>query len=360
MTPLADCSGAMTPPGQGEARAGTFPADPMERHLRLIVSIHDVAPPFASGVRQLLEELDRRSIRPRVLKVVPDYGGRSPLAEDPDLCELLRSEAAAGSEIVAHGWTHHRTRGPMRGSLSARLRGAWFAPEAAEFLSLPKAEARESARRARREIADVLGVEPQGFCAPAWLINEAGRSAVEAAGYRYLLEQTVIRDLRTGETVATPWQGFMGVGPFHEWLVQVGNGAIAVQAAITRGGLSRCPVVKLFLHPQRLRDNPALQRVLDRLEALAAGREIVTAAQLLTDARDPGARATAAEAVPPGLGRHPGPQRGSLHRPRHRIGGLAADIPRTGSSASWWTTTPSTPRPRPCSIWRGAGSRRPP
>lgn len=250
---------------------------------RLIVSIHDVAPPFASGVRQLLEELDRRSIRPRVLKVVPNHGGRSPLAEDPDLCELLRSEAAAGSEIVAHGWTHH-TRGPMRGSLSARLRGAWFAPEAAEFLSLPKAEARESARRARREIADVLGVEPQGFCAPAWLINKAGRSAVEAAGYRYLLEQTVIRDLRTGETVATPWQGFMGVGPFHEWLVQVGNGAIAVQAAITRGGLSRCPVVKLFLHPQRLQDNAALQRVLDRLEALAVGREIVTAAQLLAGA----------------------------------------------------------------------------
>ena len=131
-------------------------------------------------------------------------------------------------------------------------------------------------------LADTLGVEPQGFCAPAWLINREGRAAVAAAGYRYLLERSAIRDLRTGETVATPWQGFMGVGGFHEWLVQRGNGAVAGGAFFTRGGLSRCQVIKLFLHPQRLQDNPALERVLDRLAELAAERELVTAGQLFS------------------------------------------------------------------------------
>ncbi len=247
----------------------------------LIVSIHDVAPPFASGVRQLLEELDRRSIRPRVLKVVPDYAGKWPLSQDAELCRLLRSEAAAGSEIVAHGWTH-RTQGRMRGSLTARWIGSWFAPGAAEFLTLPEAAAREAACRARRALADALGVEPQGFCAPAWLIDSEGRSAVAAAGYRYLLEQTAVRDLRTGEAIAAPWQGFMGVGGFHEWLVQRGNGAVAAGAFFTRGGFSRCPVVKVFLHPQRLQDNPALERVLDRLAELAAERELVTAGKLFS------------------------------------------------------------------------------
>ena len=274
------------------------PAVPPDRRM-LIVSVHDVAPPFASGVRQLLDELDRRSIRPRVLKAVPNYAGEWPLAGDAELCNLLRSEAAAGSEIVAHGWTH-RTQGRMRGPLSARCIGSWFAPEVAEFLTLPEAEAREAASRARRDLADTLGVEPQGFCAPAWLINREGRAAVTAAGYRYLLERGALRDLLTGEAVATPWQGHMGVGGLHEWLVQRGNGAVAMRAGITRGGLSRCPVVKVFLHPQRLQDSPALERVLDRLGELAARRELVTAGELFTTANRE-------EHSLPRTGRHPLP-----------------------------------------------------
>ena len=39
----------------------------------------------------------------------------------------------------------------------------------------------------------------------------------------------------------------MGVGRFHEWLVQLGNGAVAMGAGIPRGGLAGCPVVKVFL-----------------------------------------------------------------------------------------------------------------
>ena len=54
-------------------------AVPAPRRL-LIVTVHDVAPPFSAGVRRLLDELDRRAIRPRVLKVVPCYAGRWPLA----------------------------------------------------------------------------------------------------------------------------------------------------------------------------------------------------------------------------------------------------------------------------------------
>ena len=255
-------------------------AVPASRRL-LIVTVHDVAPPFAAGVRRLLDELDRRAIRPRVLKVVPCYAGRWPLADDDDLCRLLRTEVAAGSEIVAHGWTH-RAQGTLRGSLGTRWRGAWLAGGAAEFLSLPAAAAQAAARSARHTLADTLGVEPLGFCAPAWLLNKEGRAAVTAAGYHFLLEQTMVRDLRTGQAIATPWQGYMGVGGFHEWLVQLGNGAIAAGARLACGGLSRCPVVKVFLHPQRLEDSPALERVLDGLTTLAAQREVVTASQLVS------------------------------------------------------------------------------
>ena len=93
----------------------------------LIVTVHDVAPPFAAGVRRLLNELDRRAIRPRVLKVVPCYAGRWPLADDTDLCRLLRAEVAAGSEIVV-AWLDPPGTGRLarfaRGTL-ARLLAGW-------------------------------------------------------------------------------------------------------------------------------------------------------------------------------------------------------------------------------------------
>ena len=245
----------------------------------LIVTIHDVAPPFTPGVRELLGELDRRAISPRVLKVVPNYADRWPLERDADLCDLLRSEVAAGSEIVAHGWTH-QTQGVLHGSLTQRWRGAWFAPRAAEFLTLSEDAAHESALSARRGLADALGVEPEAFCAPAWLINREGRQGVAAAGFRYLIEQAKVRDIQSGQAITTPWQGYMGVGGIHELLVQLGNGAVAASSQLTGGGLSHSPVVKVFLHPQRLQDSPALERVLDRLTELAARRELVTVNQL--------------------------------------------------------------------------------
>ncbi|MXW28822.1 MAG: glycosyltransferase [Chloroflexi bacterium] len=261
-------------------RQGSSPGGESAFRPRLLVTVHDVAPPFAEGVGRLLEELDRLQIERRVLKVIPNLDGRWLLTEDRRLCSLLQREVARGNEIVAHGWTHS-ARGPLRGSPRQRFLGARFAPQAAEFLTRSAGSAQRAAESARAVLADALGVEPRGFCAPGWLLNDAGRAGVAAAGFGYLMEQSRLRDLATGRTVLTPWQGFMGVGGIHEWLVQLGNGAIAVGARIAWDGLERCPNVKVYLHPQNLAGGGALDRVLERLESLKNGRQLVTAGQLL-------------------------------------------------------------------------------
>ena len=251
-----------------------------------MVTVHDVAPPYVDGVRFLLGELDRLGIERRVLKVVPNLEARWPLQDDAGLCSLLRRELVNGSEIVAHGMTHV-ANGPLQGSPRERFQGARFAPGAAEFLTLSAAAARRAAETARLTLADAVGVAPQGFCAPAWLINEAGRAGVRDAGYRYLLEMARLRDLKTGRSVLTPWQGHMGVGGFHELLVQVGNRAVTVAARFAWDGLERCPNVKVFLHPQQLQSGRALDRVFEQIESLKLRRQLVTPGQLLemTDRR---------------------------------------------------------------------------
>ncbi len=256
---------------------------------RLLVTVHDVAPPFAEGVGTLLAELDRLQIERRVLKVIPNLDGCWPLAQDRRLCSLLRQEIEGGSEIVAHGWTHS-VHGTLTGSPRQLFLGARFAPRAAEFLTRSERSAQGAAESARRVLSDALGVEPRGFCAPGWLLNEAGRAGIAAAGFEYLLEQSKLCDLATGRTVLTPWQGYMGVGGLHEWLVQLGNGAIAVGARVAWDGLEQSPNVKVFLHPQNLAGSRALDRVLERLDSLRQGRQLVTAGQLL-DLTDPAAAA---------------------------------------------------------------------
>lgn len=181
---------------------------------------------------------------------------------------------------MTHGWAH-AVQGPLKSSPRQRFLAARFAPRAVEFLTRPPGSARDAAESARRVLAEALGTEARGFCAPGWLLNEAGRSGVAAAGFRYLLEQSRLCDLATGRTVLNPWQGYMGVGGIHEWLVQLGNGAVAVGARIAWDGLERSPIVKVFLHPQFLDGAGALDRVLERLETLREGRQLVATGQVL-------------------------------------------------------------------------------
>ncbi|HZS92008.1 MAG TPA: DUF2334 domain-containing protein, partial [Chloroflexota bacterium] len=134
---------------------------------RLVVSIHDVAPTFMEDVRYLLAALDAIEVRPRVLKVIPYFEQRDDIRADAAFGRLLASEAAAGSEIVLHGYTH-RAAGPPRGPWARRLRAHFFAGAAAEFLSLD-----DAAMRARLAVGQAalekLGLQARGFCAPAWL-----------------------------------------------------------------------------------------------------------------------------------------------------------------------------------------------
>ncbi|HEX5396787.1 MAG TPA: DUF2334 domain-containing protein, partial [Candidatus Limnocylindria bacterium] len=88
----------------------------------LVVSVHDVAPSTLPDVQWLLERLDALGVRPRALNVIPREADNGDIRDCPALVALLRREAAAGSEIVLHGYSH-RAAGPLRGGFGSRLRG---------------------------------------------------------------------------------------------------------------------------------------------------------------------------------------------------------------------------------------------
>lgn len=240
----------------------------------LVVSVHDVAPSTLAGVRWLLGRLDALGVAPRVLKAIPLEGGDAgaDLRRHPEVGALLREEAARGSEIVLHGYTH-RAAGPPRGDPLLRLRARLFAAPVAEFLGLEAGAIRERLLAGRAVLRDV-GVEARGFCAPGWLAGPGVRPALAELGFRYDLGMLAIRDLERGRTLRVPSLGYMGAGGAYEE-------AVAVAGGLTLAAWSGAPALRLFLHPQGAPDSAACRRSLRVLARLLRGRRPVTYGHLL-------------------------------------------------------------------------------
>jgi predicted deacetylase len=239
----------------------------------LVVAIHDVAPSNADGVRWLVGELDRTGVGKRVFKVVPRWKGRETLADDARLVDLLRSEQARGSEVVAHGLTH-ASSGPMRGSWGTRARARLFAAHDAEFVCYATDDAFAAARRARDELGE-LGLSARGFCAPGWLAGPGIDGVLASVGFEYAVKFAGITDLRHQRWLRAPAVGYMGAGSFAERLTGLEN-------ALTLHWPFEPRILRLFLHPQNAPNSAACAAALRALPQLAAGRDLVTYAELLS------------------------------------------------------------------------------
>ena len=239
----------------------------------LIVAVHDVAASTLDEVRWLLGRLDDAGVPRRVLKVIPG----EPATPDrvADLRALLAEEAAAGSEIVLHGWTH-RADGRPRGGAWDRLRTRLFAGDAAEFMAIDAAEMGRRIACGRQWLAEI-GLGAQGFCPPGWLAAPGLATAARAEGFRYLVLLRGLRDLRDGRWLVLPPRGYMGTGAVQERLVGVGGTVLSrpLIAAL------RSPAQRIFLHPQGASRARACATTLAEVGRLARRHPVTTYSALL-------------------------------------------------------------------------------
>lgn len=215
---------------------------------RVIVSLHDVAPPFEAAIRQQTEMLAAIGVRRVVLKVVPNWHGAYPLLESPTLLDFLRAQVAAGSQIVLHGFEHQPFRQrSFYGPWLMRVRGRLFATDTAEFLTLSTDEAERALRQGLACFEQAGLPRPTMFCAPGWLHNAAAETALRRTGFHYLIGMFALRALRPGkrERIWTPGVGYMGGSSGQEMGVQILNGIVRQSA------LRVASVAKVYLHPQR-------------------------------------------------------------------------------------------------------------
>ncbi len=223
----------------------------------LVVSIHDVAPPFLPEVTALRARLGGWGVDAVTLLAVPDYHGRAPLDEHAATVRWLRRQATRGDEIALHGLVH-RQEFPARRRRD-RLRAAIFTAGEGEMLGAGQADPVRLAE-ARAALARMVGGPIDGFVAPAWL-EPAGFEAV-LARLGFVWHETAMSVARiAGE--ARRWRApVIGFATRSRWRERA---AVAWARALTPV-LERMPEtapVRVALHPGDL-GSAAVMRAVER------------------------------------------------------------------------------------------------
>ena len=171
---------------------------------RLIVALHDVAPPYEAEIDAQLADLRRLGVSRPVLKVVPNWRCTYPISGSESFLEMLRRVAAAGAELVLHGYSHWEISPPL-GPIHERWRARLFAGGVAEFQAMAYEEALEALTKGATEMAKSgLALDhPPALCAPGSMITSEAKRAVRDAGLRYLIGMFSILDLRTDRRLAS-------------------------------------------------------------------------------------------------------------------------------------------------------------
>ena len=243
----------------------------------LIVSIHDVSPFTWAVVQTILEDLEAVGVRVVSLLVIPDHHRRGHFHEYPDFCQWLRVQQEKGHEIVTHGTFHLRERTAKESWLDQMITRVYTANEG-EFYDLTAEDAEMKMRKAQADFA-VIGLQPVGFIAPAWLLSEGAERAARETGFHYT---TTLREVRCLQKNTTHVSQSLVYSVRSAWRRQCSlrwNRWLAARLASN-------PVIRLGIHPPDW-SYPAIRR------------QILTLASNLAKKRTACSYANWTQALPP-------------------------------------------------------------
>ena len=233
----------------------------------LVVSLHDVSPHTRAECAAILEQLRALGVPHASLLVIPDHHHKGHMLADAAFAAWLREQAAAGHEIVAHGYYHQRSRRD-RESVQAKLTTRFYTADEGEFYDLDRSTATGLVTKARAEFTQ-LGVDTAGFIAPAWLLSAEAENALRDVQCEYTTRLATVLDLRTGHTFASQsqvWSVRSG------WRRQI---SLAWNALLFRR-LRENPLLRISIHPVDLRHAKVWQQIRELITRALADREPLT------------------------------------------------------------------------------------
>ncbi len=228
------------------------PSPGLEKSKALIVSIHDVSPLTRATVAAMREELLGLGVGCVSLLVIPNHHRRGHFLDDPEFCAWLSAQEA--DEAVIHGYYHARARGGGEGLLSKLITRVYTRDEG-EFYDMGRTEALETVTRAQADFAR-LGMHPDGFIAPAWLLSGPAEDALREAGCAYTTRLGAVVDFRRGKTFHSQSMVYSVRNAWRRATSLAWN-------SLLYSRLRRAPLLRIGLHPPDF-SHPAVWRQIRR------------------------------------------------------------------------------------------------
>lgn len=220
--------------------------------MTVLVSLHDVASPFAPQLRELWAMCFDYGVRPALL-VVPNWHGEHPLDDDRRFTDWLYARVDQGARVFLHGERHDEA--DMARTAVDAWRAAGRTAREGEFLALDYAAARVRIDRGLRMLAR-CGLSPIGFVPPAWLARAATRDAARDAGLALAEDERHIFLLREGVALRSPAVRWSARA---RWRARMSSLVADARWQVQR----RYPLVRLALHPTDM-DDPTTRASLER------------------------------------------------------------------------------------------------
>ena len=242
----------------------------------LVVSLHDVSPQTQPACVEILAELAALGVPRCSLLVIPDHHRRGHFLADTACSVWLRAQAAAGHELVMHGYHHERARRDGE-SVGAKLTTRIYTADEGEFYDLDRAAAAALVERARADFRQ-LGIEPAGFIAPAWLLSVEAEAALRELGCAYTTRLGSVTDLQSGRVFQS--QSLV-------WSVRSAGrrqASLAWNAVLFRR-LAANPLLRISIHPVDLRHPKIWKQIRELIARALADREPLTYHAWLTRQR---------------------------------------------------------------------------
>lgn len=209
-----------------------------DRPRAFCVVLHDVAPQTWDAYGPFVALADRLGV-PLTLLVVPDFHHDGDLRRHPRFVAALDARLARGDEIALHGYFHADDE-PLRGGPIDYFMRRVYTHEA-EFYRLDGAATRYRLQQGL-ELFATFGWHPAGFVAPAWLLNDDTRRALDDLPLRYTSTVTSVVDLRSGRSHRAPAITWSARSAWRRGLSQLVNSTLLHWH-------DKAPLLRLGLHP---------------------------------------------------------------------------------------------------------------
>ncbi|MCD4776756.1 MAG: polysaccharide deacetylase family protein [Candidatus Aegiribacteria sp.] len=234
---------------------------------KLHLTVHDVSPAHEGKIRQIHSTLTQLGVVRYSMLVVPDYHGKWPLDEFPEFCGWLEQLAENGVEMVLHGYRHEGSDAGL--GITDKIRSALFTRNEGEFLGLDEKNAEKLLETGREVLKRVLGIEVQGFVAPAWFNSRGTIAALKKSGFTFTENRLRIWNPETGRTILRmPVVNYAGGGLLKRTLA-------AFWVRVSGIILSRSGTVRFAIHPGDFEVDAVKKAVRKRLEIFLRRRESI-------------------------------------------------------------------------------------